>query len=705
MAAGIRLERRDELAVVTFDSPGKRVNTLGTAAIHELERLLDLLESDRDLRGVVLLSAKPTTFLAGADLDELDEIESAQQASTWVERGQQVLRRFEDLAVPSVAAIHGAALGGGLEVALACTWRVATDDPATVLGLPEVQLGLLPALGGTHRLPRLVGLERGLDLLLSGRRLAPREALRIGLVDDVVPPAVLFAAATRRLAAGRRPRRARGWRELLLAGHPLGRRFVFAAAAARAERQTGGFYPAPRAILAAAQAGAKGGRGAGEAVEAARFGELATGPVSRRLIEIFRATRELAAAEETAEDVARPAPVELVGVLGAGFMGSGIAAAAARAGCRVRLLDSSPEALGRGYGFCAERFAELARRRRWRQEEARAALNRIAPTLALEGFRRVDVVVEAVVEDLDVKRELLVRVERQLAPEAILASNTSTLPIGELALGLRHPERVLGLHFLSPVHRMPLVEIVRHAATSEAAIERARSFVLALGKTPVVVRDGPGFYTTRILAPYLAEAGRLLLSGAEVEAIDAAGRAAGFPVGPLTLLDEVGIDVAARAARTLAAAFGSRMPFPEPFARLVESGRIGRKSRRGFYDYRGRRKRPDRTIAHLVGVLPERGAGSLPRAELADRLLFAMVAEATRCLEESIVRCPRDGDLAAVLGLGFPPFLGGPFRLLDSLGASEAIRRLERLVAVAGPAFEPPDLLREMAASGRRFYD
>lgn len=699
MATGVRLEKRGPYALVTFDTPGRSVNTLGTAGLQELERVLDLLESDRGLRGAVLVSGKAATFLVGADLDELAQVQSPEQARLWVERGQRLVRRLEDLPVPTVAAIHGAALGGGLEVALACTCRVATEDPATVLGLPEVQLGLLPALGGTHRLPRVVGLERGLDLLLSGRRLGPREALRAGLVNELVPAAVLLRAAFGWLARGRRPRRAGGWREALLAGNPLGRRLVFAAAADRVSRQTAGHYPAPPALLAAARQGAAGGREAGEAIEAARFGELATSEVSHRLVEIFRASRELAA-----EPAPKPAPVELLGVLGAGFMGSGIAAAAARVGCRVRLLDSTPLALASGYGFCRERFAELAARRRMTPAEARAAFHRIVPTLACEGFGRADLVVEAVVEELEVKRALLARLEGQLAPAAILASNTSTLPIAELALGLRHPERVLGLHFFSPVHRMPLVEIVRHAGTADEAVQRARSFVRRLGKTPVVVRDGPGFYTTRILSPYLAEAGRLLLAGAGVEAIDAAGRAAGFPVGPLALLDEVGIDIAARAARTLSAAFGARMPFPEPFARLVEAGRLGRKSGQGFYRYRGRRKRPDAATLALLGVTPERGAGALGREEMAERLLFAMVVEAVRCLEEGILASPRDGDLGAVLGLGFPPFLGGPFRHLDGLGAGEALARLERLAAVAGPTFDPPDLLREMAAAGRRFH-
>ncbi|HSM50692.1 MAG TPA: 3-hydroxyacyl-CoA dehydrogenase NAD-binding domain-containing protein, partial [Thermoanaerobaculia bacterium] len=616
--------------------------------------------------------------------------------------GQRALRRWEELPVPTVAAIHGAALGGGLELALACTFRVAADDPATSLGLPEVRLGLLPALGGTHRLPQTVGLARGLDLLLTGRPLPAREALRAGLVDEVVPSPVLERAARERLAARPSRRRARGAREWLLARNPLGRALLFAAARRRVERESGGHYPAPAAILAAVEAGAAGGREAGERVEAERFAGLLLGAPSRRLVELFRASRSGGAAGEVGEGK-DPSARGLVGVLGAGFMGAGIAAAAVRAGHPVRLLDAHPGALARGLGRCQERLAESVRRRRLAPQEARRLLARITPTLAPTGLARAELVVEAIVEELEPKRALLAAIEPQLPAGAVLASNTSTLPIAELARGLARPDRVLGLHFFSPVHRMPLVEVVRHPATSDAAVARALAFVRGLGKTPVVVRDGPGFYTTRILAPYLAEAGRLLLAGAPVAAVDRAGREAGFPVGPLTLLDEVGIDIALHAARTLAAAFGVRMPVPEAFARLVEAGRLGRKSGRGFHDYRGRRKRVDRETLALLGVRAQRRVP--PPAEMSDRLLFAMAVEAVRCLEEGIVASPADGDLAAVLGLGFPPFLGGPFRLLDGLGAAVAVARLEALAALSGPAFTPPDLLRDQAARGIAFHE
>lgn len=695
MNAGVRLEIAGARAEIVFDTPARSVNTFGTAAIQDFERVLDTLESSHAVTGVRLVSAKPDNFLSGADLDELDRLESAEQASAWLARGQRALARLARLRVPSVAAIHGAALGGGLELALACTYRVASDDRATQLGLPEVQLGLCPALGGTWRLPARAGLAAGLELLLSGRRLSAAAAARAGLVDEVVPAALLAEAAERLLAERPRPRRGGGWGRRALAGNPLGRALVFRAARRQVRARGGDRLPAPAAILAAARAGAARGGGAAERIEAREFGALALSDASRALVALFRAGQ---AARPKSGGAARPLRL---GVLGAGLMGAGIARVALRAGHTVRLHDTAPEALGRALASAA-RGGERGRRAAG-APETRARLARLTPALAARGFAACDLVIEAIVEELAAKRELLARVARELDGEAILASNTSTLPILELAVGLPNPERVLGLHFFSPVERMPLVEIVRHAASAERAIESARRFVASLGKTPIVVADGPGFYTSRILAPYLAEGARLAAGGLAIPEVDAAGRAAGFPVGPLTLVDEIGLDVAARAAATLAAAFPDRMPPADGFRRLVDAGRRGRKGGLGFYDYRAPVKRADPEAVRALAGLP--ASPPCDRREAAERLLFAMVAEAVRCLEQGVLASPGDGDLGAVLGLGFPPDLGGPFRWLDRLGAGVAVERLERLRAATGAAlYEPPALLRRHAERGGRFH-
>ncbi len=696
MALGLEIEELNGTTVVTLDDPERPVNTLGSPALAAFARLLEAAEAAPPARGILVRSAKPDNFLAGADLEEFQRLDTADAARQLIEGGQELVERFAELDCPKVAAVRGAALGGGLELALACDWRVAADAPSTVLGLPETQLGLLPALGGTWRLPRTVGLRRGVEMILSGRRLNARQALAAGLLDAVVAPDELGAEAERWLARGRR-RSSMALADRLLGGNPIGRKLFFGAARKRVVARTRGRYPAPLRALEAVETGYARGRRAALAAEARGLGELLVSDVSRRLIELFLATRELAGNDNEWRQA-----VGTVGVLGAGFMGSGVAAAAARAGLRVVMMDASPEALERGLGFCRHRFASLERRGKLGPEAAREAIARIAGGTSLDGFEAADLVVEAVVEDEAVKRPLLAEVEGRLGEGAVLGSNTSTLPITRLAEGLARPERFVGVHFFSPVHRMPLVEIIRHPGSSDEAVGFALALATRLGKTPIVVHDGPGFYTSRILSPYLAQGAALLLEGAEVAEVDAAARAAGFPVGPLELLDEVGIDVAAHASRTMAAAFPDRMPGPEGLGRLVEEGRLGRKAGRGFYDYSGKKKRPDPGVRALLAA--ERAARPLDRAAAGERLQLAMTAEAVRCLEEGILEAPRDGDVGAVLGLGYPPFTGGPFRHLDALGAATAVDSLERLAGRHGAVFEPPARLREVAGRGGSFY-
>ncbi len=653
---------------MTIASPGRSVNTLGTAALEDLEALVAWLEGELGLRGVVLRSLRPRTFLAGADLDEVEALEEPEVARAWVRRGQAILERFRALPMPTVAALGGAALGGGLEVAMACTWRVAADDRTVSLGLPEVQLGLLPALGGTYDLPRLVGLRHGLEMLLAGRRLDARRALEWGLVDEVVPESLLLRVAFMRLSP--RPAETPADWPLRL---PPQRGVILSGARRQAVRRTGGRYPAVGAVVDAVAAGLSGGRGAAQRVEAERFGELAASRVAKNLIAVFLHSRTLA----NTGGVEIPA-LGTVGVLGAGFMGSGIAAVSASRGFAVRMLDERPDALGKALGFCHRRL-----------DRRGSAAQRVWATLEPRGFTRCGLVVEAIVEELGPKRALLGEIEAQLPPTAVLASNTSTIPITRLAEGLRYPNRFLGLHFFSPVEKMPLVEIVQHGGSAEVFVERARAFVAGLGKTPIVVRDGPGFFTTRVLTPYLAQGLELLREGWSISEVDAAGREAGFPVGPLELLDEVGIDIAAHAGRTMSEAFPERMPLPREWKRMLEAGRFGRKRGQGFYDYKGKDKRPDHEISEVLGIASR--ARGRARSENGERLLFAMTAEAVRCLEDGILARPADGDIGAILGLGFPPYLGGPFRWLDTFGIGAA-------ATTAGRAREPPR--RRLRAAG-----
>jgi 3-hydroxyacyl-CoA dehydrogenase/enoyl-CoA hydratase/3-hydroxybutyryl-CoA epimerase len=690
----------DGVLVITIDTPGERLNTLAKSMIEEFHAILGEIETSPGLKGVVVISGKPDNFMAGADIKDFTQIRSAKEGEALSSAAQAILNRLEALPVPVVAAIHGACLGGGLEMSLACRYRIATDDPKTALGLPEVMLGLVPGAGGTQRLPRLVGLATGLDLILTGRSLKARRALKAGLVDEVVPQPVLLTAA-RRAALGLRdgtlrPRR-RGitWVERLL------RPVIVHKARTTVTRKTGGHYPAPLSAIEAVDQGTRTSLLHGLKLEAARFGELSVSDVSRALVSVFFATQEIKKDAGVPEGT-EPRPVDKLGVLGSGLMGGGIAAVAAEAGIPVRLKDASHEALGRGMLLVRRVFDERRKRGSLTALEVGKRVDRVSTTIDYTGFKRCDLVIEAVFEDLEVKRRVLAEVEAVTTPDCVFASNTSSLPIADIARGAKRPARVLGMHFFSPVHKMPLLEVIVTPETDAWATITAVAFGRKVGKHVIVVRDGPGFYTTRALSPYMSEAARLLEEGASVESIDAAMTAFGFPVGPVALLDEVGIDVGAKVSKILHAAFGERLAPPGSMVRVLEDGRQGRKNKRGFYRYDGQKKRVDPTVyALLPGGAARRAVD--PR-EIQDRLSFAFMNEAALCLQDGVLRSPRDGDVGAIFGLGFPPFLGGPFRYLDRLGARFAVEMLERLRERHGERFRPAGLLTDMAKDGRSFY-
>jgi 3-hydroxyacyl-CoA dehydrogenase/enoyl-CoA hydratase/3-hydroxybutyryl-CoA epimerase len=688
------------ILVLVLDVPGEKVNTLSRALLGEFDALLTRLESRDDVRGVVLRSGKPDNFIAGADIKDFTAIRTALEAEALSREGQALLGRLASLRVPVVAAIHGACLGGGLETALACRYRVASDDPKTVLGLPEVMLGLVPGAGGTQRLPRLIGLRAGLDLILTGRSLKAAKALRVGLVDEVVAaPALLQAAraAALRLAAGEPPPERIG----ITSTERMIRPVIFRKARESVREKTGGHYPAPSAAIDAIEQGTAGTIEKGLELEARQFGALAVSDVSRALVSVFLATQEIKKDAGYPEGT-KTIDVRKLAVVGAGLMGAGIATSAAEAGAEVRLKDTTFEAVGRGLRHAREHFEERRKRGSLKPLEFERRMNRLSGTIDLSGFARAQLVIEAVFEDLDLKRTVLAEVEEAVAAECVVASNTSSIPIGDLARAARRPERILGMHFFSPVEKMPLLEVVVTEQTSAWATATAVTFGRRLGKHVIVVRDGPGFYTTRALSPYLSEAARLVEEGAAIEDVDAAMKRFGFPVGPLALMDEVGIDVGARVAGVMHRAFGERMAPPVGMSSVVESTRLGRKGGRGFYIYEEGKKRPDESV---YALLPR----GLPRTafaerEIQERLVFAFLNEAARCLQDGVLRSARDGDVGAIFGLGFPPFLGGPFRYLDHLGPRFAAEVLERLAARHGERFTPAPILKEMGRDGRAFH-
>jgi 3-hydroxyacyl-CoA dehydrogenase/enoyl-CoA hydratase/3-hydroxybutyryl-CoA epimerase len=713
-------QRADGVAVVRIDVPGESVNSLRGNFAEELDQALDAIEKQNEVRAVVIASGKPDGFIAGADIKMLRAIRTANEAAELTKRGRQALERIENFSKPVVAAINGACLGGGLELTLACHARVASNDEKTRLGLPEVQLGLLPGLGGTQRLPRLVGAEAALDLMLTGKHLDAKRAQRIGLVDEVVPAAILVDVAVKRAlelagTSRRGERRLAGKRrvmEALLVKNPLGRSFFFDQAKKRTLSKTHGNYPAAERILEVVRIGLSRGAEAGYGAESQAFGELAVSAEARELIGIFFAQNELKKDSGTSDGEAEPRKIRRVGVLGAGLMGAGIAyVTAVNAKLPVRLKDRDDKSLGRGMVHLRALFDDRAKKRRMPAFERDRELLRVSTTTNYDGFDAVDVVIEAVFEDLKIKQDVVREVEGRGGKNLIFASNTSSLPITRIAEASRAPERIIGMHYFSPVEKMPLLEIVVTEKTAASVTATAVELGKRQGKTVIVVRDGAGFYTSRILGPYLNEASYLVSEGVPVDAIDRALVNWGFPVGPLTLLDEVGIDVGGKVGKILHDAFGVRMAPPPGVERLLEDQRLGKKNGRGFYDYsqkkrrlfRGSSKRRpvDTSVYSVLGVEPK---ADPPAGEIAQRCALMLVNEAVYCLAEGILRSARDGDIGAVFGLGFPPFREGPFRYIDVVGAGEIVRRLEGYEKNCGVRFRPAPLLVEMARGGRTFY-
>jgi 3-hydroxyacyl-CoA dehydrogenase/enoyl-CoA hydratase/3-hydroxybutyryl-CoA epimerase len=706
-----KVETAGGVATLLVDDPGERVNTIHPELMLEFVQLLDRLEGDPVVKAIVLASGKPDGFVAGAKIELMQGVAEAAEAERLARDGQAVFDRLERFPKPVVAAVHGACLGGGCEWVLACRWRLATDDPRTTLGQPETQLGLIPGGGGTQRLPRLIGVQAALDIILAGKSVKARKAAKLGLVDEVVPAPALLDVARRRalaLASGelrRTPRRPEGavaaLTQLALEENFLGREVVLRQARKQVLAKTKGHYPAPLAALDAVEHGLKHGMAAGLAREAKRFGELSVSPVARRLMEIFFATTALKKDNGTGDPAVKPRPVERVGVLGGGLMGSGIAYVTANAGIPVRLREKDDAAAGHALGAVRRVLDERVKRRSIDRLERAERMRLLTATTDWSGFADVDVLVEAVFEDLALKQEM-VRAFEAVNARGIFASNTSSIPIGKIAEASRRPEAVLGMHYFSPVHKMPLLEVIATKVTSNEAIATAVALGKKQGKTVIVVGDGPGFYTSRILGPYMNEAAHLLAEGADIAALDRALVDFGFPVGPVTLLDEVGIDVGEKVGKVLHAAFGARMEAPDVLHAVAAAGRLGRKNRKGFYTYDGKEKRVDVGVYEL---LPGgRVRTPMDPEELRDRVVLQLVNEAIRCLGEGILRSPRDGDVGAIFGLGFPPFLGGPFRWADTLGTGALLAKVEALRARYGERFEPAPLLVEHGRASRPFH-
>lgn len=696
----------DGIAWVTFADPARSMNVLDEGVMARLTRHVQALASrSGEVRAVIFWSGKSDSFIAGADIEAIAKIEGPQDAEEKSRLGQEVFAAIERLPMPTICAVHGICLGGGFELALACTHRIASTDDRTKFGLPEVQLGLLPGWGGTTRLPRLVGLQAALDLILTGRQIRAAKAERIGFLTRTYP-AEGFRASARRFALetlAMPPGASRSkpsLRDRLLEGNVIGRRVVFRTARGTVMKQTNGHYPAPLRILEVLQDTFPGPLEAAFEREAHAFGELAASAVHGHLLHLFQ-LRE-AAKKLPGIDV-EPRTVDRLGVLGAGVMGGGVAQLAAARDLEVRMRDIRDDAVTGGLAHARGLFQKRVERRRMKQGEADRKMELIVGGLDLHLVANTDLLVEAVVERMDVKKQVLAEVEGVMRSDAVITTNTSSLSVEEMSQALERPERFCGLHFFNPVDRMPLIEIIRSSRTSDQTIATAHALVLRLGKVPVVCADGPGFLVNRILGPYLNEAGHLVSECVPIEKIDRVAVDFGMPMGPVRLLDEVGIDIARHAGETLHEAFGERMAPSPILQRLSSSERLGKKTGFGFYRYEGgKEKGVDETVYAELGVTP---STPLDPDEIRRRLVLVMVNEAARILEEGIVGSAAEVDLGMIMGTGFPPFRGGLMRFADEQHPRTLLERLRDLEARHGARFAPAPALIRAAEENRLFYE
>ena len=715
----LRYREQDGIAVAIFDMENSKVNTLNSRLIPQFEQILDLVEKNDDIKGLVIQSAKKGCFVAGADIAELREAKSIVDVENLSKRAHSLFNRLEKIQKPIVAAIDGSCLGGGLELALSCHYRVASSSSKTSLGLPEVMLGLLPGAGGTQRLPRQIGLDKALPMMLTGVPVKPEKAKKLGLIDYICHPNALETIA---IEAAKRlslktlkkspKRKSQSGLMKFVEKNKILRNLIFSQAKKSVLSKTKGLYPSPEAILKVVQKGYDSGFEKGSVKESEEFAKLSQSPVAHSLMHLYFRQTET---KKNPYSVKAP-EVKNLTVLGAGLMGAGVGLVSIQKGIDVTLKDVSYEGLGKGQKYIADELKRKVRRRSLSSFEAKKMMSHLKPQIDYDKLKKTDLVIEAVFEDINLKHRVIKEVEAHLSEDAVFASNTSALPIKDLMVASKRPENFCGMHYFSPVHKMPLLEIIKTEKTSERTLSMAYDLGLKQGKTVIVVGDGPGFYTTRILAPFMDEAAIVCLEGTPFGKIDSIMQKFGYPVGPITLIDEVGIDVAYHVSHDLGEAFGERVTSQDSnmLRELMDQEILGRKSKKGFYLYKKKSmiekmlSKPGKEVNPETAIIVEkykRERSSHEDAEtLQKRLTYRMINEALYSFQEGIVSHPRDGDIGAVFGLGFPPIFGGPFRYIDTYGAHKFLDELKKFRDDYGLRFEPAQLIIDMAQSNKKFY-
>lgn len=700
------------IAHLVFDLPGEKVNKLSLPVLEELERLVNDLASRKNVKAVVIVSGKEDIFIAGADIKSFEAIFKDRAKTEGMMRlGHRIFTKISQLPFPSIALIDGACLGGGCELALACTYRIATDNPKTSIGLPEVSLGIIPGWGGTQRLPRLVGLAEGLNLILTGKPVKGEKAYKLHLVDALVAKEfkneqsaewiknLLTPKGQKAVEERRRPR---GLRSLFLERNPIGRAILFHQAKKTLLDKTKGHYPAPFAALEVVKSGA--GKTLQEGLESEINGisKLIASDngiqVAQNLIGLFFTQEAL---KKDPGVSAAVKPVTATGVLGAGVMGSGISWLLSNRDYPVRMKDIDLAALGKGYGSIRSLYDRHIKERRLKPYEATLKFQLVSGTTNTTGFHSSDIVIEAATENAELKQKLFAEMEAAMRPNAILATNTSSLSVNDLAKSLKHPERFVGMHFFNPVPRMPLVEVVPGEKTSPETVATVVDLCKKLGKTPIIVGDCAGFLVNRIFAMGANELMSLFEEGVSFEKLEKLMLDFGYPMGPFTLADEVGIDVMAKVNKVLEAAYGERMNGGKLLDKMVQKQFLGKKAGKGFFIYEGKNRKRNPAIGELLGPVASK---DIPEMDMSDRVMLSMINEAARCLEEKVISRPDYLDMALLMGTGFPPFRGGLLRYADQLGIAYVVDHLEQLTSKYGPRFKPCKLLQDMKANGQSFY-